>query len=308
MSITALVYSFCCDSCVVCYVLCVLTLWCVCIRAVVYQPCPTMAKIWIIPCTYLWLPDQRLFHAHIAHSPFTLPRYVNLHFRNIASCFRLSWTGFKQYSLWNAAGLSCEQYAISRSVYCNDIIPYEQVDIGIRYFWRDATRYCYIVTAAGKQVDCSLTSPSVDLKTLCQGLRQSHASSVPQTTRDSWSSVPDSAYHLLKRLLDVNPFTRITAADALEHSFFIDALVWRLLAFASLLYFIARTSTPARPVFARFAGWSVAKHSAPFDKAYKTTWWSLLMAYKHLCYTFKLSSTLLLNFFQCIHYQSARCI
>lgn len=30
---------------------------------------------------------------------------------------------------------------------------------------------------------------------------------------------PDSAFHLLKRLLDLDPTTRITAAEALEHPF-----------------------------------------------------------------------------------------
>jgi serine/threonine protein kinase len=77
---------------------------------------------------------------------------------------------------------------------------------------------------AGKQIDGSLTSTAVDLKVLCQRLRQSHMRMQQQQQQSvvgyAWSSVPDSAYELLKRLLDVDPFTRITASEALEHPFF----------------------------------------------------------------------------------------
>ncbi|XP_041658490.1 cell division cycle 7-related protein kinase isoform X2 [Cheilinus undulatus] len=37
-----------------------------------------------------------------------------------------------------------------------------------------------------------------------------------------WDKVPDEAYDLLDRLLDLNPATRITAAQALQHPLFID--------------------------------------------------------------------------------------
>ncbi|XP_028988010.1 cell division cycle 7-related protein kinase isoform X2 [Betta splendens] len=37
-----------------------------------------------------------------------------------------------------------------------------------------------------------------------------------------WDAVPDAAYHLLDRLLDLNPATRITAAEALKHPLFRD--------------------------------------------------------------------------------------
>lgn len=37
-----------------------------------------------------------------------------------------------------------------------------------------------------------------------------------------WDRVPDEAYNLLDRLLDLNPATRITAAQALQHPLFSD--------------------------------------------------------------------------------------
>ena len=40
-----------------------------------------------------------------------------------------------------------------------------------------------------------------------------------QTSRCCWSA-PSSAYDLLKRCLDLNPNTRITASQALDHPFF----------------------------------------------------------------------------------------
>ena len=39
---------------------------------------------------------------------------------------------------------------------------------------------------------------------------------------ESWNQVPDSAYNLLYRCLDLNPATRITAELALQHSFMVD--------------------------------------------------------------------------------------
>lgn len=37
-----------------------------------------------------------------------------------------------------------------------------------------------------------------------------------------WDRVPDEAYDLLDKLLDLNPATRITAAQALQHPLFTD--------------------------------------------------------------------------------------
>ena len=39
---------------------------------------------------------------------------------------------------------------------------------------------------------------------------------------ESWNKIPDSAYDLLYRCLDLNPATRITAELALQHSFIVD--------------------------------------------------------------------------------------
>ncbi|KAM9844835.1 cell division cycle 7-related protein kinase [Aulostomus maculatus] len=43
-----------------------------------------------------------------------------------------------------------------------------------------------------------------------------------QDDERGWGSVPDEAYDLLDRLLDLNPSTRITAAEALQHPLFKD--------------------------------------------------------------------------------------
>lgn len=40
--------------------------------------------------------------------------------------------------------------------------------------------------------------------------------------KHGWDRVPDEAYDLLDRLLDLNPATRITAAQALQHPLFTD--------------------------------------------------------------------------------------
>ena len=46
--------------------------------------------------------------------------------------------------------------------------------------------------------------------------------SVSTADSDSWNQVPDSAYDLLIKCLDLNPTTRITAELALQHSFTVD--------------------------------------------------------------------------------------
>jgi len=70
---------------------------------------------------------------------------------------------------------------------------------------------------SGKQLDCRPASTAVDLRQLCFNLRHR-----TQCTTDL-SDIPDSAFDLLHRLLDLNPFNRVTAADALKHAFIADA-------------------------------------------------------------------------------------
>lgn len=45
---------------------------------------------------------------------------------------------------------------------------------------------------------------------------------VVEEEEQGWDRVPDEAYDLLDRLLDLNPATRITAAQALQHPLFSD--------------------------------------------------------------------------------------
>jgi len=57
----------------------------------------------------------------------------------------------------------------------------------------------------------------------CLCLSPSDTYEIPQSSKDTSSNseaeYPSSAYHLLERLLDLNPETRITASEALEHPF-----------------------------------------------------------------------------------------
>jgi len=70
---------------------------------------------------------------------------------------------------------------------------------------------------SGKQLDCRPASAAVDLKQLCSTLRH-------RTQSTSYANdIPDSAFDLLHRLLDLNPFSRVTAANALKHPFVADA-------------------------------------------------------------------------------------
>ncbi|CAH1785729.1 unnamed protein product [Owenia fusiformis] len=82
----------------------------------------------------------------------------------------------------------------------------------------------------GKDIICHPTVPALDLKILCEKLRNSTTQTKPKTksmdkenpvkSKNSWDNVPQDAYDLLYKLLDLNPHTRITAESALEHPFF----------------------------------------------------------------------------------------
>uniref|UniRef100_A0A3B4A8R5 non-specific serine/threonine protein kinase n=1 Tax=Periophthalmus magnuspinnatus TaxID=409849 RepID=A0A3B4A8R5_9GOBI len=110
--------------------------------------------------------------------------------------------------------------------------------------------------AFGKSIVCSRELPRQDLRVLCETLRGHRPSPddddytpthrpieeqvKPEDTYDNthlhtghmeteqwdggWGGVPDEAYDLLDRLLELNPATRITAADALTHPLFTDLI------------------------------------------------------------------------------------
>ena len=96
--------------------------------------------------------------------------------------------------------------------------------------------------AIGKELICEPAVRPVDLKELCISLRgktqvcpsenispnilSSHETKDTVTSEDSsklriGEGLPDSAYHLLYQCLDLNPFTRITAHQALSHPFIV---------------------------------------------------------------------------------------
>ena len=84
---------------------------------------------------------------------------------------------------------------------------------------------------AGKHLLLSEPVCPSDLKDVCLNLRHSvveqlnDESEVKEQRKPEIppSDVPDVAFDLLKRLLDPNPDTRITAAEALQHPFICDA-------------------------------------------------------------------------------------
>jgi len=69
----------------------------------------------------------------------------------------------------------------------------------------------------GKSVDFPFETPSLDLKTLCQKLSTNHVS---MTLKSGQNHFPDEVFDLLQKLLDLNPFSRISAKQALLHPFF----------------------------------------------------------------------------------------
>lgn len=91
---------------------------------------------------------------------------------------------------------------------------------------------------AGKAVVCSRELPRQDLRKLCETLRGKRPSPDDDDNDDEetqtqtgctvaevdqgWDRVPSEAYNLLEQLLDLNPATRVTAAQALQHPLFSD--------------------------------------------------------------------------------------
>lgn len=84
---------------------------------------------------------------------------------------------------------------------------------------------CIIVI--GKEMVCHPEVPPADLKSLCRTLRICcNQTPILRPTKkkrlsspDTADVLPDSAFDLLYKCLDVNPKTRLTASLALEHPF-----------------------------------------------------------------------------------------
>ncbi|XP_018415797.1 PREDICTED: cell division cycle 7-related protein kinase [Nanorana parkeri] len=67
-------------------------------------------------------------------------------------------------------------------------------------------------------------SPAEDIDKSLNCAPMTEGTVFKQYNMNGWDSVPDEAYHLLDRLLDMNPATRITAEEALLHPLFSDLI------------------------------------------------------------------------------------
>lgn len=63
---------------------------------------------------------------------------------------------------------------------------------------------------------CSETRKPLDLKKLCEQLSE---------RKGCKEKYPESAFSLMSKLLDLDPFTRITAEEALKHPFIAEEFV-----------------------------------------------------------------------------------
>ena len=74
--------------------------------------------------------------------------------------------------------------------------------------------------------------PALDLRMLCEKLRgvkkatpssnksKSSPSKKTMLQESAWSEIPDAAYDVLSKMLELNPHQRITAEQALRHPYF----------------------------------------------------------------------------------------
>nr|XP_027195904.1 cell division cycle 7-related protein kinase-like [Dermatophagoides pteronyssinus] len=87
-----------------------------------------------------------------------------------------------------------------------------------------STKIKRAANALGKTLTISRRSiPTMDLKKICIKLKKTSTANNDDndTSSNKWYQAPDSAYNLLERLLDPNPNTRFSAAEALSHPFII---------------------------------------------------------------------------------------
>ena len=82
----------------------------------------------------------------------------------------------------------------------------------------------------GKKLYCSPSQPSQNISSICQHMRQmniagkeytggGYSSHAEQKEETSWIKAPPGAYELLSRCLELNCHQRITANQAINHSF-----------------------------------------------------------------------------------------
>ncbi|XP_046398783.1 cell division cycle 7-related protein kinase-like [Ischnura elegans] len=75
------------------------------------------------------------------------------------------------------------------------------------------TRLENLATKLGRKIICSNRRPAMDLRFLCEKLRSRGENTTPR------EPLPNDAYDLVSRLLDLDPNSRITAEEALQHPF-----------------------------------------------------------------------------------------
>ncbi|CAI9620986.1 unnamed protein product [Staurois parvus] len=128
-----------------------------------------------------------------------------------------------------------------KTVICSKVLPSKD----LRTLCEELRRVC-MVSASGSEIELQKPLSSLQLKIMekqdswfveqtnvnpsedtDKGLNytlMTEATGSKQPNLNGWDSVPDEAYHLLDRLLDMNPATRITAEEALLHPFFSDLM------------------------------------------------------------------------------------